>query len=239
MLENLIDELKDLDDVGSFELKVGRCLSELGFDKFAYAAVRLPDNPKAPFILTTYPDAWAAHYGENDYFNRDPVMERCARTMRAFDWAAVERRNDLTSGQRALLSEARDFGVGHGATAPIHGPGGGLALLSVTSSANETEFQRLWQRHWPTVHMSALYMHSALEANLLSPDSMPRVHLTDRERECLLWTARGKTAADISGILSISKETVVFHLKNVMQKVGVYSKHHAVVKAIMMGLIHP
>jgi DNA-binding CsgD family transcriptional regulator len=32
---------------------------------------------------------------------------------------------------------------------------------------------------------------------------------------------------------------VVFHLKNAMRKIGVYSKHHAVVKAIMMGLIHP
>lgn len=238
-IERFVEAVQGLDDVSSFEHTIGSYLRGLGFDRFAYLALRIPENPKAPFVVTTYPDEWAQHYGENDYVNSDPVLERAARTLRAFDWPTLSRMSHVTTRQKQVLTEARDFGVGRGATVPIHSPGGGFATLSIASSESDREFQNIWRAHWPTLHLLALYTHSALETNLLSPEPLPPVYLTDRERECLLWTARGKTAGDISGILSISQETVVFHLKNAMQKVGVYSKHHAVVKAIMMGLIHP
>src|SRR3546814_15572737 len=64
-----------------------------------------------------------------------------------------------------------------------------------------------------------------------------RVRLTDRERDCLLWTARGKTAWEVGQILTISEETVLFHLKNATRTIGVFSKHHAVVKAIVQGYL--
>ena len=63
--------------------------------------------------------------------------------------------------------------------------------------------------------------------------------LTTRERECLLWTSRGKTNWEVGEILSISSETVRFHLKNAMNKMGVYSQHHAAVRAIMRSMIFP
>jgi len=239
MLEEFVEEVRDLDSAAAFERVMERRLAQLGFSRFAYLALRIPNNPKAPFVVTTYPHEWATHYGENDYVNTDPVLERAARTLRAFDWPTLGRMNSITNRQRKVLNEARDFGVGLGATVPIHSPGGGFATLSVTADGNDAQFQTLWRENWATLHLMGLYLHSGLENNLLSPDPLPPIYLTDRERECLLWTARGKTANDISGILNISQETVVFHLKNVMQKVGVYSKHHAVVKAIMMGLIHP
>ena len=73
------------------------------------------------------------------------------------------------------------------------------------------------------------------------PSSCPSgsPHLTPRERECLLWTAHGKTAWEIGQILGISDGTVVFHLKNATRKFNVFTKYHAVVKAIMLGLISP
>jgi DNA-binding CsgD family transcriptional regulator len=63
--------------------------------------------------------------------------------------------------------------------------------------------------------------------------------LSDREKACLSWTAAGKSSWEISRILSISENTVVFHIKNAMRKLGVTNRTLAAVKAIELGLIEP
>lgn len=240
MLEALMDDLKAADTLPGFEGAIRKHLEQLGFDRFAYLALRLPHSTKAPYVVTTYPESWALHYHNQDYVNHDPVLLRATRTMQAFDWPSLAADPSLSHRQKRVLNEARDFDIANGATVPIHAPGGGFATLSVASTAmSETEFRREWKRLWPYVHLAALYSQSAVENRLLDTEQHQAFFLTERERECLLWTARGKTAGETSTILAISSETVVFHLKNAMRKIGVYSKHHAVVKAIMMGLIHP
>jgi LuxR family transcriptional activator of conjugal transfer of Ti plasmids len=61
--------------------------------------------------------------------------------------------------------------------------------------------------------------------------------LSDREKECLGWAAAGKSSWDIAVILSISENTVNFHVKNAMKKLGATRRTLAVVKAINLGLI--
>ena len=62
--------------------------------------------------------------------------------------------------------------------------------------------------------------------------------LTTREKECLSWTARGKTSWEISVILSISESTATFHLRNAAIKLKASNRTHAVAKALSSGLIH-
>jgi LuxR family quorum-sensing system transcriptional regulator CciR len=61
--------------------------------------------------------------------------------------------------------------------------------------------------------------------------------LSEREQACLLWTARGKSSWEIGRILSISENTVTFHIKNAMRKLGSHSRTLAALKAIHLGLI--
>jgi LuxR family quorum-sensing transcriptional regulator LasR len=63
--------------------------------------------------------------------------------------------------------------------------------------------------------------------------------LTPRERECLKWTARGKSTWEISHILSCSEAVVNFHMKNIRAKFGVNSRRAAAVIAAQLGLIDP
>jgi LuxR family quorum-sensing system transcriptional regulator CciR len=63
--------------------------------------------------------------------------------------------------------------------------------------------------------------------------------LTQRERECLLWTARGKSATTISVILGLSENTINFYVKNAMRKLGTTNRVVAVVLAVRAGLIQP
>lgn len=61
--------------------------------------------------------------------------------------------------------------------------------------------------------------------------------LSPRQKECLRWTAQGKSSWDISRILNISENTVNFHVKNAMRKLETSSRTAAAIKAMQLGLI--
>jgi DNA-binding CsgD family transcriptional regulator len=63
--------------------------------------------------------------------------------------------------------------------------------------------------------------------------------LSPREKEILGWTKDGKSRWEISKILSISDETVKFHLRNIVRKLGVANRTQAVAVALAAGLIEP
>ncbi len=57
------------------------------------------------------------------------------------------------------------------------------------------------------------------------------VRLTKRERQCLIWVARGKTSLDIAQILMITERTVQYHIENARTKLGAESRLQAVILA--------
>jgi DNA-binding CsgD family transcriptional regulator len=62
--------------------------------------------------------------------------------------------------------------------------------------------------------------------------------LSDRERECLQLIASGKTSWEIGEILGISHHTVNAHIRNIVRKLAVTSRPHAVAVGFRLGLIH-
>jgi DNA-binding CsgD family transcriptional regulator len=239
MLQEFIERLRDLNEVEEFERAMQEHLRKMGFDSFSYAALRVPDSGKTPFFVTTYPLAWITHYANNDYIEYDPILHHATSSLMPFDWSSVASQPSMTTKQQKVMLEASDCGLRFGAGIPVHAPRGGFAMMSCVTSNNRKHFEDVWRAHQSDLHLTTLYYHSSVEQKLLNAETAPATHLTDREREALLWTAHGKTSWETSEIMKISQETVNFHLKNVMRKVGVYSKHHAVVKAIMLGLIVP
>jgi DNA-binding CsgD family transcriptional regulator len=63
------------------------------------------------------------------------------------------------------------------------------------------------------------------------------VKLSNREKECLLWTALGLSAKEIAQRLGITYRTVEFHLQGAKQKLSANNRVHTVAKAISLGLI--
>jgi DNA-binding CsgD family transcriptional regulator len=61
--------------------------------------------------------------------------------------------------------------------------------------------------------------------------------LTARERECLRWSADGKTIWEISELLGIAERTVKKHIESATTQLGCVSKTHAVARAIRLQLI--
>jgi DNA-binding CsgD family transcriptional regulator len=67
------------------------------------------------------------------------------------------------------------------------------------------------------------------------PDPM----LNEREIETLTWVARGKTSAQIAGMIGLCKRTVDFHLDNARIKLGAATRTQAAIKAAIGKLIEP
>jgi LuxR family quorum-sensing system transcriptional regulator CciR len=65
----------------------------------------------------------------------------------------------------------------------------------------------------------------------------PAPGLTERQRDCLLWAARGKSDWEISRILGISRETVIQHLKQARERYGVGKRTLLAVHALFDGTI--
>ena len=138
------------------------------------------------------------------------------------------------------MDEAQQFGLRSGASFPVHGSRGELAMLSFACVDEHRKTKRSIEQSMPFAQLLASYVHEAVrrvfegEKLLVGP-----VRLTDRERETLLWAAEGKSAEEIGRILSISERTVVFHLQNASKKLGVVNRRQAVARAVSLGVIRP
>jgi len=65
------------------------------------------------------------------------------------------------------------------------------------------------------------------------------VSLTERELECLLWSARGLSSKHIAEKLSISIGAVDTHCVKAARRLDASSRIQAVANAIVLGLIKP
>jgi DNA-binding NarL/FixJ family response regulator len=67
----------------------------------------------------------------------------------------------------------------------------------------------------------------------------PAELLTEREIELLQYVAEGLSNKAIAQQLSISENTVKYHMKKIFQKLGVQNRTEAVTNAIRAGLLRP
>lgn len=63
------------------------------------------------------------------------------------------------------------------------------------------------------------------------------IALTIREKEALLWSAKGKSSWEISRIFNCTEAGVNYHFSNIRRKFGVSSRWAAVMMALELGLI--
>jgi len=128
-----------------------------------------------------------------------------------------------------LVHRARDHGLVEGITLTVASPQRGVgSLFSFSGRAIED----------PT-HSAALlqYLAPHLHSALLRMAQAGDIALSQREREILDWVRKGKTNWEIAQILGISERTVKFHVQNIMVKLDVSSRTHAVAVAMERGLI--
>ncbi|XIA67617.1 response regulator transcription factor [Bradyrhizobium sp. TZ2] len=89
----------------------------------------------------------------------------------------------------------------------------------------------------PTLRTNCFIVMLAPDLTLPSTDKLAESELTQRERQCLAWTAHGKIVADIAALVQIAPRTVVFHLENARPKFSAASIAQCVGEALRRGLL--
>ena len=74
-------------------------------------------------------------------------------------------------------------------------------------------------------------------AEIREMDSRNSDMLTERELDCLNWTAAGKTSVEIAEILTLSEHTINHYLNRATKKLDAVNRTQAVAKALRLGLI--
>ena len=237
ILDDFIRRLGSAQDIAVIYAILGDTLGQLGFGKFSYAILRAPEGMQDEFWISTYPNQWMEHYFDRNYDKNDPIFLHAAATVTPFRWDHLALR--ISKALRQPLDEATEFGISNGITIPVRGPGRCYATFSVTASVSGTEFEALWAQHHHLLHLLTLHAHEAIIKQIYQSPMPSGLSLSPRERECLLWTAKGKTAWEIGQILNLTEETVATYLKSATRKLEVNNKYHAVVKSIVLGIIIP
>jgi LuxR family transcriptional regulator, activator of conjugal transfer of Ti plasmids len=234
-------------------------VSPLGWKRMAFFALT-PEarqlltgsgDDSSPLIASNYPEEYISRYVRERHYEIDPVLLLARESLTPLVGKDVEDSAQLSERQKQLMIDRRVSGLYREVVCPIHGPGGQTSAVC---------FAREGPEEWDRAHFSALQvlaMHfyhtfarlvqarpepARAPAGLAESEPVGAIEtpsLTQRERECLLWTARGKSASMISVILGLSENTINFYVKNAMKKLGTTNRVIAVVLAVRSGMIQP
>ena len=206
---------------------------DLGFRYFALTHhVDVRTNSGAVRIHN-YPDDWAEWFDEKSLGGSDPVHRASNMTSVGFAWSELPDMIALTKQDLQILDLARSHGIGEGFTVPAHVPGeahGSCSFARVTG-------ERMSGEQLPLLQLVGAFAFEAarrMQRMRLAPGT---VRLTDRQRECVMWAARGKSDWEISRILGISQDTVIEHLRHARERYGVGKRTLLAVHALFDGTI--
>lgn len=212
---------------------------ELGWSRFGYGwspAMRFRAGESYPVMTRGLPASWKRDWGRHG--RHDPYMEHACSTPLPFAWSQViAKAGALSEQQRDCISYVHDaIGTSVALTIPVHVSGRRPAFLSLIgercrSSLEDAEAIALMRLLVQSLdnHLFGKAGHRGAEDGRLS----------NRERECLVWTARGKTVEDVAVILDISADTVRVYMKRIIAKLQASNKTHAAAKALALGMIEP
>jgi LuxR family quorum sensing-dependent transcriptional regulator len=215
----------------AFEAAVRR----LGLDHYIVTGFPPPAAPLEPFvILNAWPGEWFERYDSRNYFDDDPVGQFALRQTQPFRWSEIPHYLNSQPRSVVIMEEAKAFGLFDGYCIPLHSPSGGRGAIAL-AACQAMDFSASERAAVHVLALTAFGRFAALRGEVAAP--APR--LSRREREVLTWIAAGKSAWEVSCILSIAERTVIAHLENVRRRLDVANTLQAVVTCIRLGEIQP
>ncbi|MGA3172934.1 MAG: LuxR C-terminal-related transcriptional regulator [Syntrophorhabdales bacterium] len=185
------------------------------------------------FINAGFPPEWCRLYVEKGFDKVDPIMHESARNSQGIQyWTDTYKKYNAKSFRYAAEDFGLKEGYSHGAMT-VKGDRRSLFSFAGPRVRRHPRINIILEYAIP--HLDQAFNRIVERANRES--RRLTVELSSREKEVLTWAKDGKSTWEISKILSISSNTVKFHLKNIMGKLGVVSRVQAVAVALHNGLI--
>jgi len=185
--------------------------------------------------LTNYPDRWVDYYDANALGASDPVHRASHVTSVGFIWSHIPAMIQLTTRDQRILRLGREQGIGDGFTIPANVPGEALGSCSFASEPGRL----IPYANLPVLQLIGAFAFEAARrlwsVRAVDPDRVPR--LTDRQRDCVLWVARGKGDWETGRILGLSKQTVELHIRHACERYGVNKRTLLVIRTLFDGTL--
>lgn len=209
---------------------------EIGFRYFALTHhVDIPRAPQPAVRLHNYPPGWVDWFDAQGLGPSDPVHRASHLTSVGFSWSRVPRMIALTDRDRRVLARARREGLGAGFTVPAHVPGESAGSCSFAAAAGVAPRRGLLAL--AQVAGAVAFERARRICGMREFAQGRRIMLTERQRDCVFWAARGKSDWEISQILGIAHETVIQHLKQARERYGVGKRTQLAVHALFDGTL--
>jgi LuxR family transcriptional regulator, activator of conjugal transfer of Ti plasmids len=223
------------------ELKIAALLAaqRLGFDYFAFLGSFLLHRAPCEVSFDNLPESWRRHCVDRE---RDllpsPLRRLALQEVTPLMWSSAAPEHARS------FAKAREHGLATGVSCSVRGPRGEWSVTSFALPRGDASAERHIAGALPDCQLIACGVHfAATRAVGRSPDRASPFRrfgnglLSERERQCLMESARGKTTAEIALALQISERTVAFHLANARRKLDAANSRHAVTKALSLRLI--
>lgn len=209
--------------------------ADLGFAYFALTHhVDLRRAPQPSIRLATYPAEWIDYFDREQLGPLDPVHRASHLTSVGFSWSQVPDMIALTRRDLDILERAARAGIGDGFTIPANVPGESLGSCSFAMRQGDP----LVHEALPAVQLVGMFaFEAARRLCRIRATNVVLPILTDRQRDCVVWAARGKSDWEISRILGISHETVIQHVKQARERYGVAKRTMLAIHALFDGTI--
>jgi DNA-binding CsgD family transcriptional regulator len=236
LLCDAVDAMERANSTDELRLEMDTFARNMGFENFTYVlSIDVPSLKPQQYVINGFPEEWLKRYLSRGYFKVDPLIRYAQNSTLPAIWND-QMFHDGKSEQ--FWEEARAFGLDGGVSFSVHEQPGVRGIFSLARDKpldlRGMDLAALIGRG----QMFASLLHHAvvrLELPKLVPEQSAT--LTAREQECLKWSAEGKTAWETGQILNITERTAVFHINNVIQKLGAANKTQAIVRAVALKLV--
>ncbi len=220
-------------DRAALEFAVRAALAAQNIELWTYLELCPPECVEDSYWISSFPEEWIELYQRRRYCRVDPSLTVAPKTMEAMLWPTANQDPDIL----AFYDHAGEYGVKHGVTIPVHGPGAMVGLLTLCcpdARRNTAAWYEGGAEAWQILANAVFRRSMALGRKIPSA-----IKLSPRQAEVLEWTALGKTAKEIGAILGIAERTAEHHLSAAMAKLNTYPKSRAAAVAESLELIDP
>lgn len=232
-VETFVRDVRNLRTEAELAAAIDDVARDLGFRYFALTHHVDVRRSSEAIRIHNYPAGWAEWFDARSLGATDPVHRASNLTSVGFCWSQLPAMLTLTPADERILKLAREQGIGDGFTVPAHVPGEAHGSCSFACTTGE-QFDA---RHCALLQLVGAFSFEGARRLRREQASPAPVALTERQRECVMWVARGKTDWEISRILGISHDTVIEHLRHARQRYEVSTRTLLAIHALFDGTI--
>ncbi len=224
-------------------------VKNLGFEALIYDYTPVPYDLDGGIMvpsllkLRNISDDMHEYWFDRGYFRLDPVQQVALRSSAPFFWD-YDRRADtpinrfMNEDSEPVVRYLSEHDMSTGVTVPVHMPRGDYATVTGIRFGQNAGFEKHALRFIADFGLLAHVFHEAAYSLFdKTALTVAKMRLTDRERECLRYSAEGLSAKEISRIIERSVPTVVMHLNAAARKLGARNRTQAVVRATHYRLL--